>query len=323
MAGGQSDGQPQGQPEGLTGGLSGGEWWRVDGPWRVLGEAAPQAEGADEAADGDGVYVAEPAPPAAPALPRTGPTLAKQAPQAPAGERPAGPEVPLPRPRSIFHKRPAPGPAPTPEEEAEEAPAAWLIAPASPGPVLTPTSGDFPGWDAVHIEFPPDDTLLPAPAEPVEAAPPPAPPQTRSRRFPFGRRTPAPEPVPQVAPARGLLSGRRPSPLLLLSAAVLVGGSVTGLILVMLAGWVLGYLSQRLGEFAKRFAVLGIPLLTMTGSALWYWGRTQGRWGPPLAKGAALTHAVFTSTPGVLRLAAVLSAVFLLWVALRRRPAAS
>ncbi|MDH6112278.1 hypothetical protein P3T36_003690 [Kitasatospora sp. MAP12-15] len=310
MAGGQSDGQPEGRPDGLTGGLSGGEWWRVDGPWRVFGDAVPPQEAPVEAPDDDGVYVADAPPVAGSALPRSGPTLAKPL-------APPGPEIPRERSRSIFHKRPVPAPPglpPTPEE----APAAWLIAPASPGPVLPPTVADFPGWDAVHIEFPPDDTEPPEPPAPVEELAPPVPADTRSRWIPRQRRSrAAAEPAAQLP--RGLLAGRRPSPLLLLSAAVLVGGSVTGLVLVMLAGWVLGYLSKRLGELTKRFAVLGIPLLTMTGSALWFWGRSQGRWGAPLGKGAPLTHAVFSSTPGVLRLAAVLSALFLLTIALRRR----
>ncbi|MDH6133915.1 hypothetical protein P3T37_003314 [Kitasatospora sp. MAA4] len=356
MAGGQSDGQPGGRPEdrsqghadGYTGGLSGGEWWRVDGPWRVIGAATPPEEASDEASDepqggdgGDGVYVVDPAEfaapgPVRPGPVRPGPSLAKPVPPSRSTEsrsvagpaQPAGPpapEVPVQQSRSIFRKRSVAAPPvlpPMPEQ-----PPAWLIAPVSPGPVLPrATAADYPGWDSVQIAFPPDDT------EPAEAAEPPEevaavePPAARSRWIPVQRR-PGIAPVTAAAdvvdaqplPSRGFLAGRRPSPLLLLSAAVLVGGSVTGLILVMLAGWVLGYLSQQLGELTKRFAVIGIPLITMTVSAFWFWGRSTGRWGEPLAKGAPMTHAVFTSTPGVLRLAAVLSALFLFVVAMRRR----
>jgi hypothetical protein len=58
----------------------------------------------------------------------------------------------------------------------------------------------------------------------------------------------------------------------------------------------------------------------MTGSAVWYWGRVKGRWGSPLASGAQLSHETWAAAPGVLRLAAALSALFLLAVTLRRRP---
>jgi len=70
-------------------------------------------------------------------------------------------------------------------------------------------------------------------------------------------------------------------------------------------------------------AVLGIPLVTMAGSTVWLWGRAKGRWGAPLAPGSQLGHTAWTAAPGVLRLAAVLSALFLLAVTLRRRPPAS
>ncbi|MGF1425243.1 hypothetical protein ACQRUO_01880, partial [Kitasatospora sp. LaBMicrA B282] len=187
-------------------------------------------------------------------------------------------------------------------------PAAWLIAPASPGPMRPPTAADFPGWDSVVIDFPPDDTesaaerAVPEPRAAVEAA----------------------EAEPDQAagaaqPKRSLLAGRRPSPLLLLSSGVLVGGAVSGVVLVLLAGWGLAYLSAKLGDLTKKFAVFGIPLLTMSVSTFWFWGRTEGRWGSPLAKGAPMTHAAWSAAPGVLRVAGVLSAVFLLLVAMKRR----
>ncbi|WP_051969946.1 hypothetical protein [Kitasatospora azatica] len=256
--------QPPERPaEALTGGLSGGEWWRVEGPWRVFGAARPEPEE-------ESVY-------------------------APA------PQVPV---------EPAPA-----NGEAAGGASAWLIAPATPGPFRVPTVADFPGWDAVTIEFPLDEV------EPAEAvADPRLIPDQRA-----GEEAPAEvEPTGEVgegALARGLLTGRRPSPLLLLAAAVLLGGAVSGLILVLLAGWGLAYLSARLGDLMKKFVVFGIPLLTMSGSSIWFWGRAQGRWGEPLAKGSPATHAAFAAAPGVLRVAAVVSALVLLAVALRRRRA--
>ncbi|MET9618302.1 hypothetical protein [Kitasatospora indigofera] len=121
----------------------------------------------------------------------------------------------------------------------------------------------------------------------------------------------------EAAPAArpGLLAGRRPAPLLLVASALLVGGAVTRMVLVMLVGWALAYLSRSLGDRSRKFAVLGIPLLAVTGLVLWFWGRGQGKWGPALQPGEQL----WAAAPGVLRLAAVLSAVYLLVVTMRRR----
>ncbi|MFI9275087.1 hypothetical protein ACIGXM_30895 [Kitasatospora sp. NPDC052896] len=303
MAGGQSDGRPEERSGGLTGGLSGGEWWRADGA------ADPE---------GDGVYVAEPEP--EPAVHRSVPS------PGPAG--PPAPEVPAPGPRapvgagagsdrqpSFFRRRRPVEEPPAESKSPAGPPAAWPIAPAAPGPVRPPTVADFPGWDEVTIEFPPDDTVPAEPESPAGTVPAP-------RRSPEDGDDVA-EPAGPAAPAgpgltRSLLAGRRPSPLLLLAAGVLVGGAVSGVILVMLAGWGLAYLSARMGDLVKKFAVLGIPLITMSASSLWFWGRTEGRWGDPLAKGAPMTHAALQAAPGVLRLAAVLSALFLLGVTMRR-----
>ncbi len=303
--GGSSGGSSGGQSGGLSGGLSGGEWWRVDGPWRVFGTASGGDGG--PGGDGDSVY-GDGGPAGERAVHRS---------EAPSARRATGPETSAPsRGRSILRKRPAgPGPevpAPsTPEAAGGQPTAAWLIAPASPGPARPPTVADFPGWDSVVIDFPPDDTLI---AEPPQ-----------ERLIPEQRQTEEADPAGEgegaveFLPTRSLLAGRRPSPLLLLAIAVLVGGAVTGLMLVLLAGWGLAYLSRRLGDLTRKFAVFGIPLVTMSFSALWFWGRAQGRWGTALGKGAPTTHALFAAGPGVLRLAAVLSALFLLAVTMRRR----
>ncbi|MFJ8433007.1 hypothetical protein ACIQ9P_17085 [Kitasatospora sp. NPDC094019] len=113
--------------------------------------------------------------------------------------------------------------------------------------------------------------------------------------------------------------GRRPSFLLLLSAAVLVGGAVTGQLIAMLIGWALGYLSRQLSDFTRKLAVFGIPLMVISGSSLFYWGQAQGRWGVAPQPGEQGSHAMWEAAPGVLRVAAVLSAVFLLLMSLRRK----
>lgn len=207
MAGGQSGGRPgerggarpaDGEVgERLTGGLSGGEWWRVDGPWRVLG-AVPGAgaaaepgstagrgagQQAAEAGVEDGVYLSGSAVPPRPTAP---PTAA-----VPTASPSAGPGIPARRaPHSIFRKRtPAAAARREPAAEIprqasvapeEGAPAAWLIAPASPGAGRPPAAADFPGWDAVTIEFPPDDTESAEP--PAEEAPVPEQPPGKGAR---------------------------------------------------------------------------------------------------------------------------------------------
>ncbi|MER7708535.1 hypothetical protein ABTX81_37325 [Kitasatospora sp. NPDC097605] len=118
-------------------------------------------------------------------------------------------------------------------------------------------------------------------------------------------------------------AARRPSPLLLLSAAVLIGGAVTGQLIAMLIGWAIGYLSRQLSDLARKVAVFGIPLMTISGSSLWVWGRAQGRWGADLNPGQQANQVVWESAPGVLRVAAVLSAAFLLLMSLRRRGGAA
>ncbi|MDH6126253.1 hypothetical protein [Kitasatospora sp. GP82] len=265
--------------DGHEGGRAGGEWWRVDGPWRVLGQQGAEQQGAEA----ESVY--------APEVPMASPT--------PPAPPPAVPSVPLEKPGAAAGAR----------SEAEAMDGAWLTAKAAPGRGVS--AADFPGWDSVVLDF--------GAADPA-AGP----------RIPDQRKESAEEEQPGIEgalasdgqPPRsvGLLSGRRPSLLLLVAAIVLLAGAVTGQILVMLIGWAAAYLSAKLGDFTKKFAVFGIPLISMTGSTVWFWGRSQGRWGSPLTPGEQLNHEAWAAAPGVLRLAAVLSALFLLVLNLRRRP---
>ncbi|GAA0684726.1 hypothetical protein GCM10010193_43270 [Kitasatospora atroaurantiaca] len=214
--------------------MAGGEWWRVDGPWRVLGRSGR------EEGEAESVYA---------------------------------PEVPVAPP---VQKEPDAG-------------------------VPGISAKDFPGWDSVVFDFP---EAAPIPEQRVEE-------ETAQAEA---------ETVAGVQPRVAFLAGRRPSVLVLVAALALVAGALTGQLIAMLAGWGLAYLAPRLGDLTRKFAVLGIPLVTMTGSTVWFWGRAHGRWGSPLAPGAQLSHETWAAAPGVLRLAALLSALFLLAVTLRRRP---
>ncbi|MFC9324854.1 hypothetical protein [Kitasatospora sp. NPDC057015] len=285
-----------------------GEWWRLGGPRRGDGgERAP--EGPEE--PGEGVYLPPPAAVPAPAPPSD----------------PPAPRVPAPAP-------PPPSSRPSAGPSARRAGAQWQA------------GGGFADWDAVHIDFSavddPEAASVPEPREGDRA--PDAADLTVAKDGTAkggvageasGERATAAKPAGRGRAARkaaekqaakdeaasaarpGLLAGRRPAPLLLLASALLVGGAVTRTVLVMLVGWALAYLSRGIADRSRKFAVLGIPLLAMGGLVLWFWGRGQGKWGPALQPGEQLWGAA----PGLLRLAAVLSALFLLWTTLRRRGA--
>ncbi|MEU8736775.1 hypothetical protein [Streptomyces halstedii] len=138
-----------------------------------------------------------------------------------------------------------------------------------------------------------------AEAAAAEAAPAPA------RKWPrLRRRTPAAD-----APARRL---RLSHPLLLLAAALLVAGAVMGSWLALAGGWVLAYSSRKFSRTEAKWVALGLPGVVVAGAVVWLWGRMDGRWGAPIAEGA-LGDAMADVWPGVVRTAAVASAVYLVW----------
>ncbi|MFJ4189550.1 hypothetical protein [Kitasatospora sp. NPDC089509] len=118
---------------------------------------------------------------------------------------------------------------------------------------------------------------------------------------------------------------RRPSPLILLSCGLLVGGSISGFFPAMLAGWGLGYLSRQLSDLTRKFVILGIPLVTMSVTALLAMQHAKeagaaGGGGAGVHGGSPLGQFSWSMAPGVLRTAAVLTAVALLLLSMRRRP---
>ncbi|WP_312018551.1 hypothetical protein [Streptomyces sp. I05A-00742] len=150
----------------------------------------------------------------------------------------------------------------------------------------------------------PDDPLRPsatvgeqAPSDEGVGAP--------RRRFPFRR-------------ADGGQEGTVPmSPLLALVAVLLVVGAVLGNWIVMVAGWALAYITRRLTQTESKWAVMGVPGLAAGGAVVWLWGRLEHRWGAPVAQGQ-LGATLVDTLPVVVRVAAVGSALFVLWRA--RRP---
>lgn len=108
------------------------------------------------------------------------------------------------------------------------------------------------------------------------------------------------------------------SPLLLLAAALLVAGAAIGSWIPLGLGWLAAYLSRGLTRTQAKFAVLGIPGMAAGGMMVWLWGRDAGKWSTPIAQGQ-MGHAMQDAYPTTVRVAAVASALYLLWRS--RRPA--
>ncbi|KOG33992.1 hypothetical protein [Streptomyces resistomycificus] len=113
-------------------------------------------------------------------------------------------------------------------------------------------------------------------------------------------------------------SGGWSNPFLLLAAGLLVAGAVLGNWIALVLGWAIAYASRRLSDAETKLAVVILPGLSLTAGAVWLWGRTEGRWGEPIAEGH-MNAAMAQTWPWVVRGAAVASALFLVWRSQRRR----
>ncbi|MGW0971736.1 hypothetical protein [Streptomyces sp. NPDC002516] len=137
-------------------------------------------------------------------------------------------------------------------------------------------------------------------------------------------------PAPGAEPAAGTAVARRgprrllprlggwTNPLLLLAAALLVAGAVLGNWLALGLGWLIAYGSRRLTPAESKAAVLVLPGLSAAAGIVWLWGRSNGRWGAPVAAGH-MNEAMAQTWPFVVRGAAVASALYLVWRSQRRR----
>ncbi|WP_340378018.1 hypothetical protein U5640_25260 [Streptomyces sp. SS7] len=115
-----------------------------------------------------------------------------------------------------------------------------------------------------------------------------------------------------------LPSGGWSNPLLLLAAVALVVGAVLGKLLLLVAGWAIAYVSRRLTDRETKLAVMWLPGLSVAAGVVWLWGRSEGRWGAPIAEGH-MNDAIGETWPWVVRGAAVASALFLVWRSQRRK----
>jgi hypothetical protein len=203
--------------------------------------------------------------------------------------------------------------------------------------VYASSTGAFPGWDGVEIDFDADRPRpAPAPAQTPATATPPAPeaagapaqvvpdPAAQPRRRFWAAKPPpappAPPAQPAAAPARSRLAALgRLRFLESVAVLLLLAGVLRGLPLLMVLGWLVAYASQSLTPLARKFAALGIPALAVVATGIWAWGRTTGRWGGPPPTDAQLKEDLRSLIPVVLRSAACASAAFLAWNGLRRR----
>ncbi|WP_435297761.1 hypothetical protein [Streptomyces sp. YPW6] len=125
------------------------------------------------------------------------------------------------------------------------------------------------------------------------------------------RRKPVPVVVEPAVAAPGPRGGFA-HPLLLLAAVLLVAGVVTGSWLPLAGGWLIAYSSRTLSRTEAKWAALGLPGVVAAGALVWVWGRMEGRWGEPIREGA-MRDVLLEAWPVVVRVAAVASALYLVW----------
>lgn len=174
--------------------------------------------------------------------------------------------------------------------------------------LLKPPPSDAEDSDEAAPKKPAEPRKLVKEPVPVEVAEPAETAGTARKRRRF---------LPSARP-RPRTGGGRPSPLLLVAAALLVAGAVIGNLVVLALGWLIAYLSRRLTPAESKFAVLGVPGLAAAAGITWLWGRTAGRWGDDIAKGQ-MSDAIAETWPWVLKGAAIASAVYLVWRSQRQR----
>ncbi|MEU9301766.1 hypothetical protein [Streptomyces sp. NPDC048269] len=191
----------------------------------------------------------------------------------------------------------------------------WRLGPAAYG--AGPQVDGFAGG----IEFP--EVFKDAPEEDEEPqTPPPGPPEGRGRslvRFLRERRRAKKEAAAEAEPEAPAAAAARPRPnaFLMLAAAVLVVGVVTGYWLLLVVGWLLPYASRVLRPAERKWAVFGPPGVVLAGAMVWLWGRLNGKWGETLAEDqvSGVLHGMW---PWLLRGAALASVLYLVWRARRR-----
>uniref|UniRef100_A0AAU2JNU5 Integral membrane protein n=1 Tax=Streptomyces sp. NBC_00049 TaxID=2903617 RepID=A0AAU2JNU5_9ACTN len=123
--------------------------------------------------------------------------------------------------------------------------------------------------------------------------------------------------APEAEAAQAAAARPRPNAFLLLAAAVLVAGVISGYWLLLVVGWLLPYASRVLGPAERKWAVFGPPGAVLLVAGVWLWGRTRDKWGESLPQDQ-LSGALHGMWPWLLRAAALASVLYLVWRARRR-----
>ncbi|MFK4119279.1 hypothetical protein [Streptomyces longwoodensis] len=299
---------------------------------RIIARLGSPDDVVTAAAEGGGPAVPEPPRPAVPVQRDPGseqqaprprktpkPSRTEQAPADGAAEESVRPDRPrgfrrvVPRPRPAAPAPAAPSDVPSPPHRAgthelgdtASAPDWWRRGPFGP-PGLDDHVPGFVGG----VEIP--DLLKPPPRKEAEEA-------AESRPEPVVEQPATEEPAVRTRRRLLPLPARRWSnPLLLLGALCLVAGAVLGNWFALLLGWLIAYASRRLTDTETKIAVVWLPATAVAAGLTWLWGRSEGRWGTPIADGH-LNEAVSETWPWVVRGAALASALFLTWRSQRRR----
>ncbi|GGM03244.1 membrane protein [Streptomyces fumigatiscleroticus] len=231
--------------------------------------------------------------------------------------RPAAPSAPAP-------SAPAPSDAPSPPHlaSAQELgdsvtrPDWWRVDGTALGPGES-VPGFVGGVEIPDLLKPPPPRGEPDPPEKPSAGPAPAAEEAGKAAEEPGKAEEAGRPARRRRlPA--LPAGGWSNPLLLAAAALLVAGAVLGNWIALLLGWLIAYGSRRLTQTETKWAVMILPGLAVAVGVVWLWGRTDGRWGDPIADGG-MDEAAAQTWPWVVRGAAVASALFLVWRSQRQR----
>ncbi|GGY95179.1 hypothetical protein [Streptomyces poonensis] len=291
-----------------------------------------------------------PVPGPRPAEGRERPDAPRKQPAEPQERRPKGLRRIVPRPRPAEPPRPAETsdaePAPSRQADAEggTAPADWWRVGGHPAgaPAFRTGHGDGPYGDlglsdvapgfVGGVEIP--ELLGPSLRKEAEGEDGTVPRQKGAAVAVEKAAAPEDAPEPEAAPekaapgsaarrGRRVLARLRPAagwtnPVLLVAAALLVAGAFVGSLVPLVLGWLIAYMSRRLTRTEAKWAVLGVPGTVAAAGIVWLWGRTEGRWGDPIAEGQ-MNDAIAGTWPWVLRAAAVASAGYLVWRSQRPR----
>ncbi|MCX5376818.1 hypothetical protein [Streptomyces sp. NBC_00091] len=193
----------------------------------------------------------------------------------------------------------------------------WSLAPGASG--AGPQVEGFAGG----IEIPdlfrdPEEAKAEKAAKEAADTPPAGPPAPGGLvRFLRDRRERKKAAAPEAPPAPARQPRPRPHPFLLLAAALLLAGALTGYWPLLGAGALVAYASRVLGPRERKWVILGLPAAVFTLAMLWLWGRSTGRWGDPLP-GDQVGPAFQSLWPTLARTAGAMVAAYLGWRSRRR-----